>query len=97
MSPQIVLGSLFDSSAFSLDNRWYSCKNLETVSKESSLTDNINNFKKKSNDISLEIQKHYMPDYLEKVAMERFDMAGENDLVFVFSQESSIKKQNEAK
>ena len=63
--------------------------------KKANLINNINNFKKKSHDISLEIQKHYMPNYLEELAMERFDMAGEDDIVFVFSQKESIKEQDQ--
>ena len=36
-----------------------------------------------------------MPSYLEELAMERFDMAGEEDMVFVFSQKEPIKNQDQ--
>lgn len=97
MSPQIVLGVCLIIVTLHLITDGTAVKIWKLSQKKAKLTDNINNFKKKSSDISLEIQKHYMPDYLEKVAMERLDMVGKNDLIFVFSQKESIKKQNEVK
>ena len=97
MSPQIVLGVCLIVVTFHLITDGTAVKIWKLSQKKAHLIDNINNFKKKSSDISLEIQKHYMPDYLEKVAMERLDMVGKNDLIFVFSQKETIKKQNEVK
>lgn len=86
MSPQIILvvcliwitlHLLADGTAFKI---W------RLSEKEAKLIHSIAVLKQKTQDISLEIQKNYMPDHLEKLARERFDMVRDQDMIFVFSQ-----------
>ena len=91
MSPQIILGACSIMVVFHLITDGTAVKIWKLSQKKANLIKNINNFRKKSSDISVEIKNHYLPSYLEEIAMERFDMAGENDLVFVFSQKDTIK------
>ncbi len=95
MSPQIILGACLIMVVFHLITDGTAVKIWKLSQKKAALIDSINKFKEKSRDISLEIQKHYMPSYLEELAMERFDMAGEEDMVFVFSQKEPIKNQDQ--
>ena len=94
MSPQIILGACLIMVIFHLITDGTAVKIWKLSQKKANLINGINEFKKKSLDISLEIKKHYTPNYLEELAMERFDMAGEEDMVFVFS-ESIIMKQDQ--
>ena len=97
MSPQIILGACLILVIFHLITDGTAVKLWKLSQKKANLIDSINKFEKKSHEISLEIKKHYTPNYLEKLAMERFDMAGEEDMVFVFSKEESIKNQDVSK
>ena len=95
MSPQIILGACLIMVTFHLITDGTAVKLWKLSQKKANLIDNIEKFKEKGHDISLEIKKHYMPNYLEEIAMERFDMARNEDMVFIFSQNESIKKQDQ--
>ena len=95
MSPQIIFGVCSIVVIFHLITDGTAMKIWKLSQKKANLVENINNFRKKSSDISLEIKKHYMPSYLEEIAIEHFDMAEANDLIFVFSQKDIIKKQDD--
>ena len=95
MSPQIILGACLIMVTFHLITDGTAVKLWKLSQKKANLIDNIEKFKEKGHDISLEIKKHYMPNYLEEIAMERFDMAKNEDMVFIFSQNESVKKQDQ--
>ena len=97
MSPQIIFGVCSIMVIFHLITDSTALKIWKLSQKKTNLIKSINSFRKKSSNISLEIKKHYMPSYLEEIAIERFDMAEANDLIFVFSQKEPIKKQETLK
>lgn len=93
MSPHILLGICLVFVVFHLIADGTALKIWKLSQKEADLIDNINYLEKKSSDISLEIQKYYKPDYLKRIATERFDLLQEHDLIFVFSEGSFSESQ----
>ena len=86
MSPHILLGICFVLVIFHLIADGTALKVWKLSQRETDLIDSIDRLERKHSDISLDIQKHYKPDYLKRVATERFDFLQEHDLIFVFSE-----------
>ena len=93
MFPHILLGICFVFVVFHPIADGTALKIWKLSQKEADLIDNINYLKKKSSDTSLEIQKHYKPDYLKRIATEKFDLLQEHDLIFVFPEGSFSESQ----
>ena len=85
MSPQIVLIVCSILVIFHLIIDGTAVKIWKLSQKEAYLTHKISHLKEKSHNISLKIQRNYMPTYLEKMAREQFDMVKDQDLIFLFS------------
>ncbi len=84
MSPQIVLIVCSIWMIFHLIVDGTAVKIWKLSQKEAYLTHKIDHLKEKSLNISLEIQKNYMPTHLERIAREHFDMVEDQDLIFLF-------------
>ena len=50
------------------------------------ITESLKSLEKNSRELARQMQKASDPDYLEHQARERLDLAGDNELIFVFSE-----------
>ena len=92
MSPHIILVLCLIWVILHLIVDGTAIKIWKLAQKEADLTENIALLEQKTQDISIEIKKNYMPEYLERLARERFDLVQDQDLVFVFPQIPSKSK-----
>ena len=53
----------------------------------------INKYQKLIKEVDGKIEKYFDLSFVKREAIDRFDLAGENDLIFVFSQEKKIDKE----
>ena len=62
-------------------------------SSQSNINFEIKKYKNMITEVDGKIEKFFDLSYLKREAIDRFDLAGENDLIFVFSQEKKIAKE----
>ena len=92
MSPKIILGICLVWIILHLFVDGTAVKIWRLSQRQADLTKNIILLKQKTQNTSLKIQKSYMPDHIEKIAKEKFDMLKDDDLLFVFPYEMTFDK-----
>lgn len=93
MSPKTILGICLIWIILHLIVDGTAVKIWRLSQRKADLTKNIVLLKQKTQNTSLQIQKSYMPDHLERLAKEKFDMLKDDDVLFIFPYEAMKQPQ----
>lgn len=91
-SPGLVLLICFFAIVFALVKNGTAERYWSFKSSKSNINFEIKKYKKMITDVDVNIEKYFDLSYLKREAIDRFDLAGSNDLIFVFSQEKKVDK-----